>query len=140
MKRLSQFSCEIFILMWFVYSCADGFSIGRTSLEKSIQRRIKKNGFDVGKSLENLNNGYQYISNFWKRNGDMAMGDREMETGRDGEKVNSKTSLGSSALSGVANCDDCFLGMQVSRREASVVSSKSMIFALINTIKKGIVL
>ena len=123
MKRLSQFSCKIFILMCLVYSCADGFSIGRTRLKKSIQRRIEKNGFDVGKSLENLNSGYQYISNFWKNN-------------REGENMDSKTSLGSSALSGVANCDDCFLGMQVSRREASVVSSKSMIFAFINTIKK----
>ena len=123
MKRLSQFSCKIFILMCLVYSCADGFSIGRTRLKKSIQRRIEKNGFDVGKSLENLNSGYQYISNFWKNN-------------REGENMDSKTSLGSSALSGVANCDDCFLGMQVSRREASVVSSKSMIFAWINTIGK----
>ena len=118
MKRLSQFSCKIFILMFLLYSCADGFSIGRTRLKKSIQRRIEKNGFDVGKSLENLNSGYQYISNFWKNN-------------REGENMDSKTSLGSSALSGVANCDDCFLGMQVSRREASVVSSKSMILALI---------
>ena len=118
MKRLSQFSCKFFILMCLVYSCADGFSIGRTRLKKSIQRRIDKNGFDVGKSLENLNSGYQYISNFWKNN-------------REGENMDSKTSLGSSALSGVANCDDCFLGMQVSRREASVVSSKSMILALI---------
>ena len=124
MKRLSQFSCKIFILMCLVYSCADGFSIGRTRLKKSIQRRIEKNGFDVGKSLENLNSGYQYISNFWKNN-------------REGENMDSKTSLGSSALSGVANCDDCFLGMQVSRREASVVSSKSTIFSLINTIKKN---
>ena len=118
MKRLSQFSCKIFVLMCLVYSCADGFSIGRTRLKKSIQRRIEKNGFDVGKSLENLNSGYQYISNFWKNN-------------REGENMDSKTSLGSSALSGVANCDDCFLGMQVSRREASVVSSKSMSLALI---------
>lgn len=118
MKRLSQFSCKMFILMCLVYSIADGFSIGRTRLKKSIQRRIEKNGFDVGKSLENLNSGYQYISNFWKNN-------------REGENMDSKTSLGSSALSGVANCDDCFLGMQVSRREASVVSSKSMILALI---------
>ena len=118
MKRLSQFSCKMFILMCLVYSIADGFSIGRTRLKKSIQRRIDKNGFDVGKSLENLNSGYQYISNFWKNN-------------REGENMDSKTSLGSSALSGVANCDDCFLGMQVSRREASVVSSKSMILALI---------
>ena len=124
MKRLSQFSCKFFILMCLVYSCADGFSIGRTRLKKSIQRRIEKNGFDVGKSLENLNSGYQYISNFWKnyQNGDPQ---------EDGEKMNPKASLGSSALSGVANCDDCFLGMQVSRREASVVSSKSMILALI---------
>ena len=121
MKRLSQFSCKMFscvFLCILVYSCADGFSIGRTRLKKSIQRRIEKNGFDVGKSLENLNSGYQYISNFWKNN-------------REGENMDSKTSLGSSALSGVANCDDCFLGMQVSRREASVVSSKSMILALI---------
>ena len=118
MKRLSQFSCKMFILMCLVYSIADGFSIGRTRLKKSIQRRIEKNGFDVGKSLENLNSGYQYISNFWKNN-------------REGENMDSKTSLGSSALSGVANCDDCFLGMQVSRREASVVCSKSMILALI---------
>ena len=125
MKRLSQFSCKFFILMCLVYSCADGFSIGRTRLKKSIQRRIEKNGFDVGKSLENLNSGYQYISNFWKDY-------------RDGENKNPKTSLGSSALSGVANCDDCFLGMQVSRREASVVSSKSVIFALINTIKNNV--
>ena len=124
MNRLSQFSCKIFILMCLVYTCADGFSIGRTRLKKSIQRRIEKNGFDVGKSLENLNSGYQYISNFWKN------------YTNDGENMDSKTSLSSSALSGVANCDDCFLGMQVSRREASVVSSKSMIFALINTIIK----
>merc|ERR1712154_63857 len=38
-------------------------------------------------------------------------------------KINDPTSrleAGSSALSGVPGCDDCFLGLQVSRREAYV--------------------
>ena len=109
MARLYQFLCKVFIFICLLYCCVDGVSIGRSKLKKSIQKRIEENGFDVVKTLENLNSGYQYISNLLKNT-------------RDGEQVNSRASYGSSALSGVANCDDCFLGMQVSRREAYVVS------------------
>ena len=117
MERVYQFLCKVLIFMCLLYCCVDGASIGRSKLKKSIQKRIEKNGFDIVKTLENLNSGYQYISSFLKNT-------------RDGEQVNSRASYGSSALSGVPNCDDCFLGMQVSRREAYVVSSWNGICAL----------
>jgi hypothetical protein len=65
-----------------------------------------ENGFDALSTLENLSSGYQFISKFLKNTGD-------------GE---SRSSLSSSGFgtSGVANCDDCFMGLRVSRREASV--------------------
>ena len=109
MERLSQLSCKVVIFICLLYCCVDGFSIGRSKLGRSIEKRYGENGFDALKTLENLNSGYQFISNFLKNT-------------RDGDQANSRTSSSGFGVSGVPDCDDCFMGLRVSRREASVVS------------------
>ena len=121
MERLSQLSCKVIIFICLLYCCVDGFSIGRSKLGRSIEKRYGENGFDALKTLENLNSGYQFISNFLKNT-------------RDGDQANSRTSSSGFGVSGVPDCDDCFMGLRVSRREASVVSLESIIFALTNRI------
>ena len=105
MERLSQG----IIFVCFLYCCVDGFSIGRSKLGKSIEKRYGENGFDALATLENLSSGYQFISKFLKNT-------------PDGEQAVSRTSSSGFGVSGVPNCDDCFMGLRVSRREASVVS------------------
>ena len=101
--------CILISFCILIYS-TDGYSVGRTRLRRSLSRRIGKNGFDVFSATRNLKNGYRYVSSFLdRRNSD--------------NLPHTRASAGSSALSGVPNCDDCFLGMQVSRREAYVVSN-----------------
>ena len=121
MERLSQLSCKVVIFICLLYCCVDGFSIGRSKLGRSIEKRYGENGFDALKTLENLNSGYQFISNFLKNT-------------RDGDQANSRTSSSGFGVSGVPDCDDCFMGLRVSRREASVVSLESIIFVLTNRI------
>ena len=109
MERLSQLSCKIIIFVCFLYCCVDGFSTGRSKLGKSIEKRYGENGFDALATLENLSSGYQFISKFLKNT-------------PDGDQAASRTSSSGFGVSGVPNCDDCFMGLRVSRREASVVS------------------
>ena len=110
MERFSQFSCKFIIFTCLLYCCVDGFSIGRSKLGRSIEKRYGENGFDDLATLENLSSGYQFISKFLKntRDGDQA----------DPRNIN-QSGFG---VSGVSGCDDCFRGLRVSRREASVVS------------------
>ena len=121
MERLSQLSCKVIIFVCLLYCFADGFSIGRSKLGKSIEKRYGENGFDALATLENLSSGYQFISKFLKNT-------------PDGDQAVSRTSSSGFGVSGVPNCDDCFMGLRVSRREASVVSLESTIFALTNRI------
>jgi len=107
MERLSQLSCKVIIFVCFLYCCVDGFSTGRSKLGRSIEKRYGENGFDAVKTLENLSSGYQFISKFLKNT-------------PDGDQANSRTSSSGFGVSGVPNCDDCFMGLRVSRREASV--------------------
>ena len=64
MERLSQLSCKVIIFVCLLYCCVDGFSIGRSKLGKSIEKRYGENGFDALATLENLSSGYQFISKF----------------------------------------------------------------------------
>ena len=123
MERLSQLSCKVIIFTCLLYCCVDGFSVGRSKLGKSIEKKYGENGFDVLKTLENINSGYQFISKFLKNS-------------RDGDQGTARATINQSGFgtSGVAGCDDCFMGLRVSRREASVVSLESTIFALTNRI------
>ena len=109
MERLSQLSCKVIIFTCLLYCCVDGFSIGRSKLGRSIEKRYGENGFDALATLENLSSGYQFISKFLKNT-------------PDGDQAASRTSSSGFGVSGVPNCDDCFMGLRVSRREASVVS------------------
>ena len=123
MERLSQLSCKVIIFTCLLYCCVDGFSVGRSKLGKSIEKKYGENGFDVLKTLENINSGYQFISKFLKNS-------------RDGDQGTARATINQSGFgtSGVTGCDDCFMGLRVSRREASVVSLESTIFALTNRI------
>jgi len=103
MERLSQ----VIIFVCFLYCCVDGFSTGRSKLGKSIEKRYGENGFDALATLENLSSGYQFISKFLKNI-------------PEGDQADSRTSSSGFGVSGVPNCDDCFMGLRVSRREASV--------------------
>ena len=123
MEQLSQLSCKVIIFTCLLYCCVDGFSVGRSKLGKSIEKKYGENGFDVLKTLENINSGYQFISKFLKNS-------------RDGDQGTARATINQSGFgtSGVSGCDDCFMGLRVSRREASVVSLESTIFALTNRI------
>jgi len=109
MEQLSQLSCKVIIFTCLLYCCVDGFSVGRSKLGKSIEKKYGENGFDPLKTLENLNSGYQFISKFLKNS-------------RDGDQGTSRATINQSGFgtSGVTGCDDCFMGLRVSRREASV--------------------
>ena len=119
MYKFTQLCLQIIILICIFNYCVDGFTIGRSRTKRSLSKRLQKNGFDILSSLKNLNSGYQYISSFFKY---PSTNDRQNARIIGG---------GSSALSGVENCDDCFLGMQVSRREAYVVSGDMDYYYLI---------
>ena len=116
MERLSQLSCKFIIFVCFLYCCVDGFSTGRSKLGKSIGKRIGENGFDPLATLANIKSGYQFISKILKNT-------------RDGDQGDARATLNQSGFgtSGVSGCDDCFMGLRVSRREASVVSLESTI-------------
>ena len=106
MHKFLRFCCQvIFVLCIFNY-CIDGFSIGRSRFKRQLSKRVEKNGFDYLAVFNNMKNGYQYLSTVFNN-------------GATEKQQNGKTF---SAGSSVANCDDCFLGMQISRREAYVVS------------------
>ena len=107
MHKLLQFSFQvIFVICLFNY-CCDGFSIGRSGLKKTLSNRLKKNGFDYKGIFNNWKNGYQYVSSVFNS----------------GATDKAKNGPVKSRLNHFSNCDDCFLGMQVSRREAYVVSN-----------------
>ena len=110
MKIYFRFCLCILLSLCILIYCIDGYSVGRTRLRRSLSRRIEKNGFDVFSAIKNLKNGYRYISSF--------LGGQSSDN-----LPQTRSSTGSKTLSGVDNCDDCFLGMQVSRREAYVVSN-----------------
>ena len=96
--------------MCVVNYSVNGSSIARHRQKRYISNRIEKNGFDITSALKNLNNGYKYVSSIFSK--------QDVNQNQDPRVL---SSVGSSSLSGVSNCDDCFLGMQVSRREAYVV-------------------
>jgi len=108
MNRGLQFCFQTFLLVSVVIFCTDGFSTRRNRLTQKLSNRIEKNGFDINQSLNNLNVGYKYVSSLFNNR---ASNDQE----------NSRAAIfGSESLSGVEDCPDCFFGLQVSRRHATV--------------------
>ena len=102
------------LLVCSLYSFADGLSLWSRRHKQAISNRIRDNDISFFPILRQLTSS----SNHLHRNNEI-------------RKINDQTSrlqTGSSALSGVPGCDDCFLGLQVSRREAYVVSSLNHIF------------
>ena len=102
------------LLVCSLYSFADGLSLWSRRHKQAISNRIRDNDISFFPILRQLTSS----SNHLHRSNEI-------------RKINDQTSrlqAGSSALSGVPGCDDCFLGLQVSRREAYVVSSLNHIF------------
>ena len=98
------------LLVCCLYSFADGLSLWSRRHKQAISNRIRDNDISFFPMLRQFTSSSNYQSH----------GNNEKR------KINDPTSrleAGSSALSGVPGCDDCFLGLQVSRREAYVVSS-----------------
>ena len=109
---------SVSLLVCIFVESINGFSVGRYRTKRYIRKRIDKNGFDATAAVKNLRHGYEYVSSFFNK-------------GRDKDAKISASGVGSSPLSGrlnSADCDDCFLGMQVSRREAYVVCIRNCTF------------
>ena len=110
---MNQYSKKIgFIAMLLAlnfYEYADGLSLRKRLYNQSLSKRIRDNDISVFPMFKNLNSIHQYLR---RRN------DRIVKSAN----ATPRLEAGSSALSGVPGCEDCFLGLQVSRREAYVVS------------------
>ena len=102
------------LLVCSLYSFADGLSLWSRRHKQDISNRIRDNDISFFPILRQLTSSSNHLhrSNEIRKNNDQT----------------SRLQAGSSALSGVPGCDDCFLGLQVSRREAYVVSSLNHIF------------
>ena len=103
------------LLVCSLYSFADGLSLWSRRHKQAISNRIRDNDISFFPILRQFASSSNYLTH----------GNNEIR------KINDPTSrleAGSSALSGVPGCDDCFLGLQVSRREAYVVSSLNHIY------------
>ena len=111
MNISSKTIVTIFLLFCYIGDSINGFNVGRYRTKRYIRQRIDKNGFDATAAVKNLKHGYEYVSSFFNK-------------GQAKDAKISASGVGSSPLYGrlnSADCDDCFLGMQVSRREAYVV-------------------
>ena len=120
MKRFLGLYVQVILVMCIFNYCVHGFSIGSKRFRRSLSKRVEKNGFGMFSILNDLSNAYQYTTSiFNNRVSNHAQKDRQGFGG-------------SSSLSGVSGCKKCFLGLQVSQREAYVVSKNSEYF---NTVK-----
>ena len=111
MNISSKTIVTVSLLVCIIVDSINGFSVGRYRTKRYIRKRIDKNGFDATAAVKNLKHGYEYVSSFFNK-------------GQNKDAKIRTSGVGSSPLSGrlnSADCDDCFLGMQVSRREAYVV-------------------
>ena len=118
MNISSKTIVAVSLLVCIIVDSNDGFSVGRYRTKRYIRKRIDKNGFDATAAVKNLKHGYEYVSSFFNK----GLGQNAKITA---------SGVGSSPLSGrlnSADCDDCFLGMQVSRREAYVVCIRNCTF------------
>lgn len=104
MKLISRLSVNILLLLCiFIYSI-DGFSAGRNRLRRSISKRIGNKTSGKFSVFDVFYNAYKYTANLFNfRNDKTANKDRQS--------------------SGVSGCADCFMGLQVARREAYVVGN-----------------
>lgn len=110
---MNQYSKKIgFIAMLLAlnfYEYADGLSLRKRLHNQSLSKIIRDNDISVFPMFKNVNSIHQYLRSRNNRIVKSADATPRLEAG-------------SSALSGVPGCEDCFLGLQVSRREAYVVS------------------
>ena len=112
MKRIFRLFMQVILVTCTFTYCTDGFSIGSERFRRQLSKRIDKHGFGLSSILNNVSNGYQLMTNFAKSrfNGNAQQ-----------KQARQSGFTGSSALSGVPNCENCFMGLQVSQREAYVV-------------------
>ena len=115
MKTYSNIIVIFTILVFILVDSIDGFNFGRQRQKRYLRKRMDKNGFNLAAAAKNLNNGYQYISNWLNNHAKL----KNYAVGSSGLDFSS-----ASGRFNTAECDDCFLGMQVSRREAYVVSNR----------------
>lgn len=109
MKQFSRLCLQgILVLCAFNY-CVDGFSMGRNRLRRDLSKRIENNGFDMFSIINNLNTAYQYTTSMFNS-----------RTSNNAQKGGRSIGTENQALSGVPGCKKCFLGLQVSQREAYV--------------------
>ena len=111
--RLRLLVILVFILWTFDF-CADGFSIRSKRLNRSLSKRIGDNGFGIYDIFSASNHQKQTKRKSIKR------------TNAEHYNSNARLNPGSSALSGVPGCSECFWGLQVSKREAYVVSNVNL--------------
>ena len=98
------------LLICSLYLCVtDGLSLRSRRHKKTISNRIRDNDISFYPIFRKFNSLTKYL-----QHGSNAISEKNDPLPR--------LEAGSSALSGVPGCSDCFLGLQVSRREAYVVS------------------
>ena len=97
------------LLICSLYLCADGLSLRSRRHKEAISNRIRDNDISFYPIFRKFNSLTKYL-----QHGSNAISEKNDPLPR--------LEAGSSALSGVPGCSDCFLGLQVSRREAYVVS------------------
>ena len=109
-SRLRLFVILVLILWTFDF-CADGFSIRSKRLSRSLSKRIGGNGFS---GLYDI-----FITSSHQK--------ETKRTNVEHYNSNARLNPASSALSNVPGCSECFLGLQVSKREAYVVSNVNLL-------------
>ena len=97
----SQSIVIVVLVICIINDSINGFGVGRKERNGYLSNRIQNNGFNMKAAMKNLSNGYKYVSRYFSK---------------DARTLPSTTS-------DISDCTDCFLGMQVSAREAYVVST-----------------
>ena len=97
------------LVICIINDSINGFSVGRKERHGYLSNRIQSNGFNMKAAMKNLSNGYKYVTKYFSK---------------DARTFPSTTS-------DISDCTDCFLGMQVSAREAYVVSTLLLVNSII---------
>ena len=96
--------------LWTFDLSVNGYSVRRKRIRRALPNIFGDNVYSILDILGNLNSQQQIKRTNVKR------------TNSGQYTSQPRLKVGSSALSGVPGCSECFLGLQVSRREAVVVS------------------
>ena len=105
-----RFLIILIFILWTFDSSVNAYSLRRKRITRALPNILGDNIYSILGALGNFNSQQQIKRTNVKRT--------------NSRQYTSQPRLiaGSSALSGVPGCSECFLGLQVSRREAVVVS------------------